>query len=120
MSNKFFSHRQQHMTIWILLFMILMLLGVVVFLQPGPAPDLTPAADDQPQAVATPMPETSEQNGWPIDRIALALQVAVGAGLIGYLIGYKRGQRRTLDNLKSSPPAASAAKGKDRDSTNSD
>ncbi|GAB4429530.1 MAG: hypothetical protein Kow0031_10090 [Anaerolineae bacterium] len=124
MSNKVFSQFQQNLTTWTLLFVILILAGVAVFLRPQP--DTTPETATPPAASAPASPAPAAEtappgDSWLPNELILALQVAVGAGFLGYLIGYKRGQRNAFQKIQQSkpdaPPGASSGNGTNRDST---
>ncbi len=109
---------QQNLTTWTLLFVILILAGVAVFLRPGvtPPPAATAPAQPSPNATAPTTEAAPPTGGWPsTNELILALQVAIGAGFLGYFIGYKRGQRHTLNKIQQSktdaPPGASNGNG---------
>lgn len=112
MRNNPGSQRQLNMTTWTLLFIILILAGTAIFLRPdaAPAPDAGSTIQSPAIAETRPQIEAAPANtGWISDKLVLALQVAIGAGFFGYLIGLKRGERRALNKLAQSQTDASSS-----------
>ncbi len=96
MGNKIFNTQQLNNTTWILLGLIILLSGAVVLLQPNaettPSPAHTAETPTDIQSTAnTESAPAGNSTGW-WGSVVLALQVGVGAGLTGFLIGFKRGQ----------------------------
>lgn len=91
MNQKPFFTRQQNITSWILLVTMILLAGFAFYLSRNPAPP-APAPVVTVAVTAAPAPAESATNNW-FDKLVLAVQVAIFAGFVGYIIGYQRGQR---------------------------
>lgn len=91
MNQKPFFTRQQNITSWMLLVTMIVLAGFAFYLSRNPTPP-APAPVVTVAATAAPEPSAGTTDNW-FDKLVLAVQVAIFAGFVGYIIGYKRGQR---------------------------
>ena len=87
---------------WLLILAVVLLAIIPLFLHPGSE---FGGADGQAEEVITEInPEVEPwfepiwaPPGGEIESLLFALQAAIGAGLIGYYFGLKRGERRARD-----------------------
>jgi cobalt/nickel transport protein len=91
------SSDRSNRTTWLLLSLVILLILLPLFLNPGAAFEgtdaLAGAAVAKAQPDMKPWFETIWQlPGGEIESLLFALQAALGAGFIGYYLGFKRGQ----------------------------
>lgn len=93
-------------TIWILLVLVIALAIVPLFLHPGS--EFGGADGMAEEAITEIQPETRpwfspiwEPPGGETESLLFALQAALGAGLIGFYFGLKRGEYKTRQNYEA-------------------
>ncbi len=94
------KHKKSNGLIWLALAAVVLLAVVPLFLHPnaefGGADDAASGIIEQVRPGTQPWfhPLWTPPSG-EIESLLFALQAALGAGVIGYVIGYKRGERRS-------------------------